>query len=323
MPKISVIIPVYNTEKYLHRCLHSLCAQSLQDLEIICINDACTDHCPAILEHYARQDSRIRILSHEKNAGESAARNTGIAASQGDYIGFVDSDDWIDAHFYETLYTIATRQHSQITKGHLLYLMQDGSLQPSSINAEIKKFQSKHLFYHDFYTAIYKSSLIKENNLSFPEHVRIGPDIAFLSEALTHTDTFSLTNKTHYYYLQRPDGALRSAFSVQEVQILLQVRLQIMENIKKSSLDYTAYFDHMLHMHMITFFMMAFRTPSQENRLACAKAILTLYSQALFPEHLDVLIQNKNPHAVAVLKNNNPHALVEFFSFLLHTPAHA
>ncbi len=317
MPKISVIVPVYNTEKYLARCLQSLCSQCLQDIEILCVNDGSTDNSLAVLQHYASQDSRIHILSHAENSGESAARNTGMDAAQGQYIGFVDSDDWIDTNFYETLYHMADTQGSDITKGHLLYVLNDQPVAPSSINAEIEKFQSKHLFYHDFYTAIYKTSLIKENHLRFPTKVRIGPDIAFLSESIAHCNTLSLTNKTHYYYVQRADGALRSLRTVDEVNTLLQVRLKIMENILKSSLNYAPYFDHMLHMHMAAFYTTAFRTPVKELRLACAKAILILYTKALHTENLDALIRASNPLSLPVLKSNDPQALVAVFTQII------
>ena len=102
--KVSVIVPVYNCEKYLKKCLDSLVNQTLKDIEIICVNDGSTDNSGRILEEYT--DSRIKIITKE-NGGLSSARNAGIAVAKGEYLGFVDSDDWVDLDFYEKLYNTA------------------------------------------------------------------------------------------------------------------------------------------------------------------------------------------------------------------------
>lgn len=94
-PRLSVIIPVYNTEKYLPKCLHSVCTQCEEEIEIICVDDESTDTSPEILRHFAERDGRIRII-RQKNGGPGKARNRGIAEAKGDYLAFVDSDDWVD-----------------------------------------------------------------------------------------------------------------------------------------------------------------------------------------------------------------------------------
>ena len=111
--KVSVIIPVYNTEKYLEKCLYSVCNQTLSDIEIICINDCSTDNSREILNKYAADDERIKIINFEENKGAAAARNAGIDAATGEYIGFVDSDDYPDLDFYEKLYNKAENRNLQ------------------------------------------------------------------------------------------------------------------------------------------------------------------------------------------------------------------
>ena len=106
--KVSIIVPVYNVEKYLKRCLDSITNQTLKELEIICINDGSTDNSLKILKQYAHKDKRISIIN-KQNEGLSVARNTGMEAASGEYIGFVDSDDWIDLDFYKKLYTTAKK----------------------------------------------------------------------------------------------------------------------------------------------------------------------------------------------------------------------
>ena len=100
-PKVSVIVPVYNTKKYLPKCLDSLIAQTLKDIEIICINDASTDGSLKILQEYALRDNRIKIIDFKQNKGAGAARNTGIDTATGEYIGFVESDDFVDEHMLD------------------------------------------------------------------------------------------------------------------------------------------------------------------------------------------------------------------------------
>ena len=99
--KISVIIPIYNVEKYLSKCLDSVINQTYKNLEIICVNDGSPDNCHQILEEYKNKDSRIVVIEQE-NGGEGSARNRGIRAVTGNYIAFVDPDDWVELDFYET-----------------------------------------------------------------------------------------------------------------------------------------------------------------------------------------------------------------------------
>lgn len=106
MPKVSVIIPVYNVEKYLRECLDSVVNQTLKDIEIICVNDGSTDGSLAILEEYARKDGRIRIIN-KSNSGYGASMNKGLQAASAEYIGIVESDDFVELNMFETLYETA------------------------------------------------------------------------------------------------------------------------------------------------------------------------------------------------------------------------
>jgi len=101
-PKISIIVPVYNVENYLNRCVDSIINQTYKNLEIILVNDGSPDNCGEICNHYAEKDSRISVI-HQENQGLSGARNSGLKKASGDYIGFVDSDDWIEPEMYESM----------------------------------------------------------------------------------------------------------------------------------------------------------------------------------------------------------------------------
>ena len=113
-PIISIIVPVYNVEPYLRRCLDSIRNQTFKDFEVILINDASTDNCAKICDEYAKQDSRFIVIHKPVNEGLSAARNTGLGAVRGDYIGYIDSDDYISPQMYETLYGKITEDNYDI-----------------------------------------------------------------------------------------------------------------------------------------------------------------------------------------------------------------
>lgn len=118
MIRISVIIPVYNAEKYLRECLDSVVAQTLKEIEIICIDDGSEDSSMKILKEYAYKDTRIKVL-HQKNMGVVSARKQGVSISSGEYIGFIDSDDWIEPDMYENLYLIAAQNNIDfVTSGY-------------------------------------------------------------------------------------------------------------------------------------------------------------------------------------------------------------
>lgn len=116
MIKVSIIVPIYNVEKYLKRCLDSLVNQTLNDIEIICINDGSTDGSLEILNEYGRRDDRIVIINQE-NSGLSATRNKGIDIAKGQFIGFVDSDDWVSKDYFEKLYNSAIQNEAEIAVG--------------------------------------------------------------------------------------------------------------------------------------------------------------------------------------------------------------
>ncbi|MBR5160328.1 MAG: glycosyltransferase family 2 protein, partial [Thermoguttaceae bacterium] len=131
MPAISVIIPVYNVEPYLRECLDSVVNQTFRDIEIICVNDGSTDGSPAILEEYAAKDSRI-IIIHQQNGGLSAARNSGMNAAKGDFILFVDSDDYIKQNTLEITYNAAIESGAEMV---MFCIYNDKNFAPAAIKA--------------------------------------------------------------------------------------------------------------------------------------------------------------------------------------------
>ncbi len=207
MPKVSVIVPVYNVEKFLPRCLDSIINQTLKDIEIICINDGSPDNCLSILEDYAKKDSRIRIINQE-NSGPSVSRNKGILMAQGEYIGFVDSDDWLDVDFYEKLYAAAQKYDADIAAcGIKVYRKY------SRVNYMLKYTKEscvddleRKLYLCDVpetcnvWNKIYRTTFIKNNNIEFEVGINFGEDVSFTMEALYFSENLVTIPNTLYNY---------------------------------------------------------------------------------------------------------------------------
>lgn len=200
MPKISVITPVYNAEKYLEKCLDSVTNQTLKDIEIICINDCSTDNSPKILQAYATKDNRIKIITPDNKCDVSKARNIGINSAIGKYVGFVDADDTIDLNFYEKLYKKAEDTGAEIVKGVFNIIAGRHSFK-TDFNIKIKR--NKTYFYAEFTTAIYKTSFLKNNNLYFNEKLSTWEDPLFSIMATKMCRHLELENSVCYNYFRR------------------------------------------------------------------------------------------------------------------------
>lgn len=213
MTKLSIIVPVYNVEKYLPKCLESLTNQTLKDIEIICVNDGSMDNSLAILKEFASKDSRIKIIDNQ-HQGVAKTRNTGIEQATGEYIGFVDSDDFIDIDFFEKLYTSATENNSDIAIASILkhkkffniynakYTKEETAI---TIQDKIKLCGDKKHFFFYAWNKIYKSSLIKNNNIEFSEG-QIYEDVMFAIRALYYSNKIISVSKTKYHYVEHENS---------------------------------------------------------------------------------------------------------------------
>lgn len=213
MAKLSLIVPVYNVEKYLPKCLESLTNQTLKDIEIICVNDGSMDNSLAILKEFASKDSRIRIIDNQ-HQGVAKTRNTGIEQSTGEYIGFVDSDDYIDIDFFEKLYNSATKSNSDIAIASILkhknffniynakYTKEETAI---TIQDKIKLCEDKKHFFFYAWNKIYHSGFIKENNIKFSEG-QIYEDVMFAIKALYYSNKIISVYGTKYHYIEHENS---------------------------------------------------------------------------------------------------------------------
>ena len=215
-PKISIIIPVYNTEDYLRECLDSVCNQTLPALEIICIDDGSTDSSGTILDEYARNDSRFRVI-HQDNGGQSVARNRGIAMATGEYIQFVDSDDWLDLSACEKMYASAKKTGADMTVTQYQRVLEAGTiieihsfltLPPYEVTEEVQKVQQVWELGNGVWQTLYASALIQSSGHEFPEDINYTDDFVFSFQAATCAHKIVFLFERLYYYRDRRDSTV-------------------------------------------------------------------------------------------------------------------
>lgn len=213
---VSIIVPVYNVEKYLERCIDSLVNQTLKDIEIILVDDGSTDSSGRICDEYAKKDKRIKVI-HKENGGVSSARNKGIEKSKGKYIMFCDSDDWIEHNMLEILYdNIEKKKTDIIFSGFYGDLYIDNNLYKSvsegisfDINSNIVGFNK--LFIYIFNTSrtalqspwakLFKTEIIKKNNILFKTNMICYEDFEFNLRYLTYCNSFTYLKDIMYHYV--------------------------------------------------------------------------------------------------------------------------
>jgi len=206
MPKISVIVPVYKVEKYLDRCIKSILAQTFEDFELILVDDGSPDRCPQMCDEWAKKDSRIKVI-HQNNQGLSAARNTGIRAASGEYINFIDSDDWVADTLLSDLYRLLIKYDADISvcgfeKCSSEKLQSDSDrlcgrcLSRDEFMDIILKINSNRTI-HYAWGKLYKRKILDS------EHFPVGmlnEDVEGTFKAVMRSDRIAETPKADYYY---------------------------------------------------------------------------------------------------------------------------
>ena len=244
---LSVIIPVYNVENYLNECLDSVTSQTLEDMEIICIDDGSTDNSPDILKEYSKKDKRIKIITKE-NGGQATARNLGIKEAQGEYIAFVDSDDFIEPTMFEKLYTKAKDNNLDIAMCKIAtYDNQTEEIKDNVWYYMLGVFRDfeKDIFNHkdtkEFtchiavtpYNKIYKTTLLKENNILFPEGL-IFEDEKFFYDTYLRAKRVSIVDEFLYYYRINRKGSTVDTIKDNDFSDIVPISKLIRETFKET-----------------------------------------------------------------------------------------
>lgn len=208
-PKISIIVPIYKVERYLEQCISSLTSQSLREIEILAVNDGSPDDCHKILQRLGEKDSRIRILTKE-NGGLSDARNHGLAAARGEYIAFLDGDDFADSTLYQFLYEKAKETDADLVACPIRYVFSSGKTKSVSSGLwdtedprEIKDAFTR--FYPAVWNKLYRRSLFAESGVSF----KVGAffeDVEFSHRLFPYLRRIAVIEEASVNYVQREDA---------------------------------------------------------------------------------------------------------------------
>ena len=210
---ISIIIPVYKVEPYLRKCVDSVLAQTYTNIEVILVDDGSPDNCPAICDEYAENDPRVKVI-HKKNGGLSDARNAGMAYMQGAYVGFVDSDDWIEPHMYETLHALMKKYDADMAFGGVA---DDVICEGNTVTVRCSDYgktpfaedslSAMKRYFHGSWAAwdkLYKRELF--DGICYPVG-EINEDEAIVLHLLDRCKTVCYTNEVLYHYVKRVDGS--------------------------------------------------------------------------------------------------------------------
>lgn len=214
-PKVSIIVPVYNTENYLFKCLMSLIQQKLKEIEIIIVDDGSTDNSPSIISEFKKEDSRIKVITQE-NKLQGAARNNGTKIATGEYIGFVDSDDWVDLDYFEKLYNAAKKYDSDIALATNIRVGNGKTKKRLNIEQEEfvlnvqGKFDVCQLAKNPCPTnKIYKRKLLIKNDIKWPEGCYC-EDKLFVTQAVYYANGVVTVPGINYYYFRNPNSTVNS-----------------------------------------------------------------------------------------------------------------
>lgn len=251
--KVSVIIPVFNAEKYILECIESLINQTLSDCEFIFVNDGSEDSGRKIIEHYQNIDLRIKLINQE-NQGVSVARNNGLNIATGEYVGFVDADDFIEKDMYEKLYQAATIENydavisnfeieieGHATKTHYLF-PENTLLNKEYIQNQILPHFLKSDNLNSVCNKLFKNKLIKDYDLTFPDHIELGEDGLFNMRFFCNSDNVVYINYSGYFYREVLGSATRNIAQKDYFSRSLEVYgskipLELSNNIKETTIQ--------------------------------------------------------------------------------------
>lgn len=298
MPLLSVIIPVYKVEKYLHKCVNSVLEQKFKDIEVILVNDGSPDDCPQICDEFARKDARITVI-HQVNRGLSAARNEGIKLALGEYLLFLDSDDYWEGN--EALKNIVQKIHDK-KFDVLAYSCKDFSCITGKYTAKENQYNNQfienspkatvlnYLFLNGIFpgsawTTVTRRDFIIKNDLFFIEGIK-AEDIDWLLNVYLRANVFSSTNDTFYVYLKHRNDSITGTADIKSIKDVL-FTIDKWEG-KLNSSDYSIYkddvFTYLSYHYFITLLIYSSLPKEQKVRakvLLSKKKYLLEYSTSI------------------------------------------
>lgn len=244
LPKISIIVPIYNVEQYLNRCIESIIDQTMKSFELILVNDGSLDKCGEICELYKKKDNRIKVI-HKPNGGVSSARNIGINISSGEFICFIDPDDYIDKDALEYLYNLVQKNNADIAcyrmkvyKNEILESNIDDSEQIKIFTGEdiLKEYINNTTFQHSCWNKIYSRYLFEDEECKFAEDIRYAEDALFTHNILMKSKKLVYSNLQKYNYCINSNGVVSN---ITEKRLdILKAQKEIYKLLKSNHKNY-------------------------------------------------------------------------------------
>lgn len=263
MPKVSVIVPIYKVEKYLRQCIDSIINQSLKDIEIILVDDGSPDNCPKICDEYKKIDSRIKVI-HKKNGGLSSARNAGMKIATGEYIGFVDSDDYIEHDMYEKMYSTAKEYDVDFVMSDYYKVHENNKTEVSTIieGGIYDKNKIKNIIYPQLimkenidygpllavWHCLYKNSFLKKNNIYFDEVVKYSEDNLFSSIVGYKSERFYYMKGSYFYNYRYNPNSISTTYKENSLNVYVEMNNRLYDKFYDCE-EYN--FKRQLKLHMI------------------------------------------------------------------------
>ena len=263
MCKVSVVVPIYNVEKYIKQCVDSIRNQTLEDIEIILVDDGSPDNCPQICDEYKKLDNRIKVV-HKKNGGLSSARNAGMRVATGEYIGFVDSDDYIEVDMYEKMYNTAKKYNVDFVmcdyyksygsdKKEVSLEIDEGMYNKEKIKDIIypQLIMTENIDYGPLLSVclcLYKNTFLKENDLYFDDIVKYSEDNLFSSIVGYKSDSFYYMKGSYFYNYRYNPNSISTTYKEDALDVYIEMNNRLYDNFYKCE-EYD--FKRQLSLHMI------------------------------------------------------------------------
>lgn len=234
-PLVSVIVPIYNVERYLDRCVESIVNQTYRNLEIILVDDGSPDKCPEICDEWARKDNRIKVV-HKENGGLSDARNAGFEVSNGELVCYIDSDDWIELDFILSLYEAMMNSQADIAECATNYVSEDGHVlrirkTPDSVHLDKISALRKLVLEDGVYQTVWNKLYRRELCIPF-EKGKLNEDEFFTWRVLDNANLIAFVEKPLYNYLQRGGSIIQSDYNIRRLDGV-RAKFERMQELQK------------------------------------------------------------------------------------------
>ncbi len=293
-PKISVIIPIYNTERFLTKCLDSICNQSLTELEILLINDGSTDNSLQLITAYAKKDSRI-IVKSIPNSGVANARNIALSLATGEYLAFCDSDDIVPNDAYFNLYNEALKENYDLVVGSYadIYVSSDDTEECRNANINGNTKFSTIFTCPCLWHKLIKNDIVAKNNVRF-QSKKVGEDVIFLSDIYKHISSYSLINKVvykHFHYQSTSYTSLNNTYNYEYFKDHIACREKIIEQVYDGENDDVLNYVLIdLTSFLITFFNRTFESTQRALIFRDLQIFLSKYKTYLQKDRLENIL---------------------------------